>query len=107
MERRAFVTGLAALLARPLAGEAQQAAKLYRIGILDPGEDRPAFMPFRTRLADLGWTIQFESRFADGEPERLPALAAQLVRLNVDVLFTVGSSTFRAQNGSRRSRFVS
>jgi hypothetical protein len=42
MERRAFATGLAALLARPLAGEAQQAAKPYRIGILDPGEDRPA-----------------------------------------------------------------
>jgi len=96
MERRAFVTGLAALLARPLAGEAQQAAKLYRIGILDPGEERRAFMPFRTRLADLGWTIQFESRFADGQPERLPALAAQLVRLNVDVLFTVGSSATRA-----------
>lgn len=81
-----------------IAAEAQQAARSYRIGFLgvDKPPTGPVSSPFRTRLADLGWTIQFEARYADGRPERFPALAADLVRHNVDVLVTVGSHATKA-----------
>jgi putative ABC transport system substrate-binding protein len=84
------------------AAEAQQAAKPYRIGILHPATPTTGAIPsaFRDRLADLGYvegrTVQFESRSAEGRPERVPALAAELVRLNVDVLLTIGSQATKA-----------
>jgi putative ABC transport system substrate-binding protein len=83
-------------LVAPLAAEAQQAPKSYRVGILEPDKPPGSVSAFRTRLADLGWTIQYESRYAEGRPERLPALAADLVRLDVNVLLTVGSHATKA-----------
>ena len=95
------VTGLIlalGLLAAPLGAEAQQAGKVYRIGWLTPLTGvRPTF---RDALRDLGWvegrTIAFEVRSADGHRERLPELAADLVRSNVDVIVAVAPTAIRA-----------
>jgi putative ABC transport system substrate-binding protein len=94
--RREFIGALAGgLLAAPLAAEAQAPAKIPRIGFLsassstDPGKRIEAF---RQGLRELGYVegqnIAIEYRFAENRPERLPALAAELVRLNVDVIVT-------------------
>jgi putative ABC transport system substrate-binding protein len=91
------------LLAVPLTVEAQPAAKVHRIGLLIPGS-AAAFAPrietFQHGLRDLGYVegrnITFASRFADGQADRLPALAAELVRLPVDVLVTDGEAAIRA-----------
>ena len=81
-----------AMLFGPLA-ESQQ-AKIPRVGVLSPGNPPPGD-PIRQRevfeggLRDLGWipgaNITIEYRYAEARPDRLPALAAELVRLGVDV----------------------
>jgi len=94
--RREFIGTLTgALLAAPLAAEAQQAGKVRRIGYLDMGSaarSRPYFEAFRQGLHDLGWVegqnIAVDVRFADGKADQLPTLAAELVRLRVDVIVT-------------------
>jgi len=91
--RRVFVGSLTGcLLAAPLAAEAQQAAKVPRIGWL--GADRAAVPhlqeAFRQGLRDLGYVegrnLVIEYRDAEGKYDRLPALAAELVALKVDVI---------------------
>jgi putative ABC transport system substrate-binding protein len=93
MDRRGFLlTSLAGAVAAPLAGEAQQADKIARIGYLAP--DRAASPrlneAFRQGLRDLGYVeghnVVIEYRDAEGKLERLPALAAELVALRVDVI---------------------
>ena len=81
--------------------EAQQAAKISRIGYLDAGTASGSAVlleAFRQELGKLGWTvgknITIEYRFAEGKSERLPELAAELVHLKVDVI--VGASTTSA-----------
>jgi putative ABC transport system substrate-binding protein len=94
MERRTFLAMIpGSLLAAPLAAEGQQAGKVYRIGYLSYLECpiRPEFMsPFRQGLRELGYVegqnILIECRGALGVTDRLPDLAAELVRLKVDVL---------------------
>ena len=96
--RRAFIGTLAgSLLAVPLAAEAQAPAKVPRIGFLSarPPTDNPYFIEsFRQGLRELGYVegqnIAIEYRFAEGRPERLLALAAELVLLKVDVIVTGG-----------------
>jgi len=77
------------LLAGPLPVEAQQAKKVYRIGLLSGPRNQIAF---RQRLRELGYVegqnLVIERRFTEGELERFPALAAELVRLKVDVIVT-------------------
>jgi putative tryptophan/tyrosine transport system substrate-binding protein len=100
VDRRAFVGTVAlGLLAPPLAAEAQQAGKVYRIGVLgltaaDPIEARQ-WQAFRLGLRERGWieggNILIESRWAEGNLARVPELAADLVRLKVDVIVTRGS----------------
>ena len=94
MDRRRFLlTSLAgAFVARPVA-EAQQAGKVYRIGYLTSHSataSPPYIEAFRQGLHDLGWVegqnIGIEYRFAEGKFDQLPALAADLVRLQVDVI---------------------
>jgi putative ABC transport system substrate-binding protein len=86
-----------ALVAVPLATEAQQAGKVYRIGFL---WDSPAVFPdaieaFRQGLRDLGYVegrnIAIEYRWAEGKPERMRELAEELVRLKVDVIMAPSS----------------
>ena len=87
-----------ALLAAPLAAEAQPAGKVYRIGVLEilPVASNAANLAaFRQGLRDLGYVegqnVVIEYRSADGQAERFPRLASELVRLNVDVIVTRGT----------------
>jgi ABC-type uncharacterized transport system substrate-binding protein len=88
MDRRAFLAGAAALLAAPLAAKAQQAGRVYRVGYLSTGALPPE--AFLQGLRDLGYVegrnVVIDYRSAEGKPERLPALAAELVALKVDVI---------------------
>ena len=100
--RTVIVTLAFGLLLAPLASEAQQPAKIPRVGFLGPGLTAPSppLQAFRQGLANLGYVegrdIIIEPRFAEGRVERLPELAAELVRLNVDVIALVGAVTARA-----------
>jgi ABC-type uncharacterized transport system substrate-binding protein len=96
--RREFIGTLAGgLLAAPLAAEAQQAAKIARIGFLSLNVSASPHVlePFLQGLRDLGYVegrnLVIEYRDAEGKPERLPALAAELVALKVDVIFAPGT----------------
>jgi putative tryptophan/tyrosine transport system substrate-binding protein len=93
VDRRAFIGTLAGgLLAAPLAAEAQQAAKAARIGFLgfNLAPNPHLLEAFRQGLRDLsyveGRNVVIEYRDAEGKPERLPPLAADLVALKVDVI---------------------
>jgi hypothetical protein len=81
-----------AILAAVLAVEAQPAKTMYRIGVLSPGASLPGLLEaFREGLRDLGYVdgqnVVIEWRFAGGKNDRLPALADELLRLKVDVIF--------------------
>jgi putative ABC transport system substrate-binding protein len=84
--------------------EAQQPKKVARLGYLSlqfpETVSGPAIQAFRQRLRELGYVenqnIIIEWRFANGEPERLPTLAAEIVRLNVDIIVTQGNGATRA-----------
>jgi putative ABC transport system substrate-binding protein len=85
------------LLVAPLAAEAQQPARVPRLGILYPRPlPDPFIEAFRQSLRELGYiegqNIAIEYRSAEGKAERLPGLAAELVRLHVDIMVT-GSTT--------------
>jgi len=96
--RRGFVGTLAgSILAAPLTTWAQQ-GKTYRIGILEPvaaSLNAPNLEAFRRGLRELGYVdgqnVVIEYRSADGNQERFPELASELVRLNVDVVLTTGT----------------
>jgi putative ABC transport system substrate-binding protein len=106
MERRTFIGTLAGgLLAAPLAAEGQPSSRVARVGILSVEVDslddlgRVAFLG---ALKDLGWipgqNLIFEARYAAGQSDRLPALAAELVRLKVDMIITfLNQETLAAQ----------
>ena len=92
-----------ALLALAVTGEAQQAKKVPRIGYLSFGTASGS--PYRTEafrqgLRELGYlegkNIFIDYRYADGKLDRLSALAAELVRLRVDVIVTLGPAPTRA-----------
>lgn len=74
--------------------QAQQAARVYRVGVLQNRVPGPEFELLKTELARLGYVegknIIFESRFAEGKLDRLPGFAAELVAMNVDVIATYG-----------------
>jgi len=96
VERRAFMGVLASgLLAAPLAAEAQQAGKVHRIGYLSGGLSTYRIEAFRQGLRELGWVegqnIVIEYRYAEGRFDRLPDLAAELVRLKVDIIVALAT----------------
>ena len=94
MERRRFLlTSLAGAVAAPLSARAQQAAKVNQIGVLwftYPHVREPFFGALREGLAALGYAegknVAFEQRWAQRDPERYPALVAELVQHRVDVI---------------------
>src|ERR1700693_3740338 len=97
MKRREFITLLGGAAATwPLAARAQQpAGRVYRVGFLGISlreQSLRSIKAFEEGLRSLGYrvgeNVVIEYRFADGEMERLPALAAGLVRLGVDVIVT-------------------
>jgi ABC-type uncharacterized transport system substrate-binding protein len=95
-DRRAFLGTLAGgLLAAPLAAQAQSAGKVWKLGYLDQGaaaRSKPYVDGLKQGLHDLGWVegrnILIEARFAEGRTDQLPGLAAELVRLKMDVIVT-------------------
>jgi len=96
--RTIIVVG-ALLCAAPLATEAEQAGRLYRIGGLDvlgAASNEANLRAFRQGLRELGYeegqNLVIEYRSADGRAERFPDLATELVRLKVDVIVTRGTS---------------
>jgi putative tryptophan/tyrosine transport system substrate-binding protein len=99
MRRREFITLLGgAASVWPLAAHAQQLAKLPTIGFL--GSTTPSswsnwVTAFVQRLRELGWiedrTVAIEYRWAEGKPERFTEVAAEFVRLKVDVIVTAGA----------------
>jgi len=96
MRRRGFITLLGGVMAWwPLAAGAQQTAKLPRLGFLTAGRDSPGLPALLEGLRQLDWiegkTIVLEYRYADNRNDRLPELAAELVRLNVDVIVAAGT----------------
>jgi putative ABC transport system substrate-binding protein len=98
MDRRAFIGAMAGgLLATPLVAEAQQAAKIARIGWLagDLAANLHLREAFLQGLRDLGYVegrnVVIEYRDAEGKFKRLPALAAELVALKVDVIVAPGT----------------
>jgi putative ABC transport system substrate-binding protein len=98
MRRREFITLLSGATAWPLDARAQLANKLPTVGFL--GADASAFSPwtaaFVARLGELGWiegkTVAIEYRWSQGRSERYADIAAEFVRLKVDVIVTVGSA---------------
>jgi len=108
IDRRTFVRLISAWLAiAPLAAKAQQAARVRRIGVLSPFAPSDAARwheAFRESLRELGWiegkNISIEYRYAEG-PANLPALAAELVRLRVDVIVTSATGTLPAKEATR------
>jgi putative ABC transport system substrate-binding protein len=91
------------LLAAPLAADAQQAGKVPRIGFLSvtsPSDRPPLLDAFRQRLRELGWVegqnIVIDYRYAEGRVDRMPALAAELFRLKVDLIVSWGTQVVRA-----------
>jgi putative ABC transport system substrate-binding protein len=102
--RRIFCFALCVLILAPgLSAEAQQPKRVPRIGYLSTGSGTkhdPRIEAFRQGLLDLGHVegknINIEYRYAEGSSERLPGLAEELVRLNVDVIVTPGTPAIRA-----------
>jgi putative tryptophan/tyrosine transport system substrate-binding protein len=104
--RRAFVVGAAGLGLVAGCGRLPwqaQPPKVYRMGYLAPVNetvDAPRFDALRGGLRDLGWiegqNLIIERRLAEGQAERLPALAAELAQLQPDVVLTLGEPGARA-----------
>jgi putative ABC transport system substrate-binding protein len=96
MRRRTFIAILGAAAAWPVSARAQKTARMPRLGVLlySTPQDDPQARALEEGLRDLGYidgqNISIEYRFAEGKVERLPDLAADLVRLKPDVLFPLG-----------------
>jgi putative tryptophan/tyrosine transport system substrate-binding protein len=101
-----IVTLALAVLVAPLAAHAQPSGKVFRVGVLRPiSPGPPTQQAFKQRLQELGYVegqnLALEVRAAEGQLERLPGLAAELVRLHVDVIVATGpEATLRAARGA-------
>ena len=104
-KRREFITLLGAAAAWPLAARAQQGDRIRKIGLLigTAESDQEAgrrIAAFAQALRELGWiegqSVTFMVRYADANPERLPALAAEIVAANVNVIVTYAAQSIEA-----------
>src|SRR5712691_1433130 len=105
---RCMITLILSLLTVPLTSTAQQAAKVPRLGLRIPGSSSdfaPRIEAYGHGLRDLGYVegrnIAIEYRFAEGQADRLPGLAAELVRLKMDVIVAAGPAIRAAQHATR------
>ena len=105
MERRTFLALVpGSLLAAPLVAQAQPAGKVWRIGVLSSGSPSATAMgridAFKRGLRELGYVegrnLVIESRWGEGKYDTLPGLAAELVRLKMDVILTAAVPAIRA-----------
>ena len=98
LQRREFITLLGSAAAWPLAASAQQPGKLRTIGfsgLSTRSAESELVAAFTQRLHELGWienrTVVIEYRWSEGRAERFVQIAAEFVRLNVDVIVTSGT----------------
>jgi putative tryptophan/tyrosine transport system substrate-binding protein len=108
IDRRTFIGRVASgLLAVPFAVEAQQAARLPRIGVLLPGNTGTGTEVLREGLRELGYvegrTVLIEWRWWERKSERLRGAAAEMVRLNLDVIVVMGSEATKVMKEATRS----
>lgn len=111
MKRREFITLLGGAAAWPLAARAQQSgSKVPRVGYLfsfTPAEGKHLWEACRQGLRELGYVegqnIVLEPRWADGRHERLAGLAAELVRLKVDIIVSAATPASRAAKAATNS----
>src|SRR5262245_11521171 len=105
MDRRRFLlTSLAGALGTPLTVGAQQAGKMARVGLLSPSQraspEEMARNAFYVPMRELGWVegqnVAYELRYANGQSDLLPRLAAEVVASEVHVILTVASAATRA-----------
>src|SRR6266567_1709162 len=103
MKRREFIALLGGAAATwPLPAHTQQAGKMYRVGVLNPGPSvtTPQSEALEQALREVGFVegrnLMFERRFAEGNLERLPAMAAELVGMEVDVIVVRGPAPMQA-----------
>src|SRR5216110_3200133 len=101
MRRREFIAVVAGALSWPVAADAQQTGKMPRIGILNNGSaasttNSPLFQGLRELGYTEGQNLAVDFRFADWQLDRLPALAAELVALKVDVIVAGATPAARA-----------
>ena len=110
--RRWFLTQLpVAILAASVGAQAQQPGRIPRVGVLRPGDPPPEDFgqreAFEGGLRDLGWTvgtnILIEYRYGEGKSQRLPELAAELVRLPVDLIVASAPHGVRAAQQATRT----
>ena len=107
MRRREFIALLSSATAWPIAARAQQPGKLPTIGFLGAASSSgwsSWTSAFVTRLRELGWieghTVAIEYRWAEGHSERYAELAAEFVRLKVDVIVTAASAAYAAKQAT-------
>ena len=108
IDRRAFVRAVGAGMAlAALAAEAQQAARLPRIGVLYAGKTGTGTETLRQGLQELGYvegrTVVIVWRWWEGKPERLSDVVAEMVRLDLDVIVVGGSEATKAMKDATRS----
>ena len=108
MDRRTFIGRVAGgLFAVPLTAEAQQAARLPRIGVLLPGNTGTGTEVLRQGLREVGYvegrTVLIEWRWWERKSERLRGAAAEMVRLNLDVIVVMGSEATKVMKEATRS----
>jgi putative ABC transport system substrate-binding protein len=109
--RRRFLVAIAALLATPLAANAQSTVKPPRVGVLHAGSSNEATSiqrePFERGLGELGWTpganVLVDYRYAEGNAARLPQLARELVGSDVQVIVARGDAAVRAARDATAS----
>jgi ABC-type uncharacterized transport system substrate-binding protein len=107
VERRGFIVGALSLLAAPLAAEAQQAGKIYRIGWLSNDRSPTGDAAFQGGLRDLGWVegrnVITEYRFVQGQPLYWTAFgqAAELVDHKVDLIVAIAGQVTFAKEATR------
>jgi putative tryptophan/tyrosine transport system substrate-binding protein len=101
--RRFLLTSFAGAVAAPLASEAQQAGKVFRVGFLTAyslSTEGALFESFRQAMRELGYeegrNIAYETRWAEGKSERLPGLAVELVGLKPDVILVANTPSVLA-----------
>ena len=109
MERRAFITIVGgSILAASFAVEAQQTGNVWRIGVLSASPaDAPRWKPFHDSLRGLGYVegqnMAFEWRSSGGKAERFPDLAADLARLQVDVIVALDNPAIAASQKATKT----
>jgi putative ABC transport system substrate-binding protein len=113
IRRREFIASLGSAAVWSLTARAQQSGKLPTIGFLGvttPASQAQHLAAFMQRMRELGWvegrTIAVEIRWAEGRHERYAEIAAEFVRLKVDIIFTLGSAVAAAKQATSRIPIV-